>query len=70
MKDYLGYQIEVGDNIVYLSYSKTSSQFVTGIAVGFTPKKVKIKYKSMYGNPENIHAVESHKVLVINKLID
>jgi len=69
MVDFLGKEIRVHDNIVYLSHSKSSSQYVKGKVLEFTEKKVKIKHETI----SRYHIVESlvapHKIIVINSLL-
>ena len=43
MKDFLGRELNVGDEVVYLSHSRTSSNMYRGIVVEFTPCKVRIE---------------------------
>lgn len=40
MKDFLGRELNIGDEVVYLSHSRTSSRLYKAIITGFTPMKV------------------------------
>lgn len=48
MKDFLGNEIVLGDNVVYLFYGKTSSDFRKGKVVKITEKMVLIETKLWY----------------------
>lgn len=52
--DFLGKRLKLGDSVVYLSHSKTSSCFRKCKVTGFTPKKVYI---------DTGKCVEPHKLI-------
>ncbi|WP_165678734.1 hypothetical protein [Metapseudomonas otitidis] len=58
MKDYLGQDLKVGDKIVYLSHTRTSSDLSTGRIAGFTPCYVKLESTSPWAkgkvSPEKV----------------
>ena len=46
MKDFLGNEIKIGDDAVYLFHCKTSSYLIKGKVIGFTEKRVKFEDRS------------------------
>lgn len=55
MKDFLGNELAVGDQVVYLTHTRTSSSLNKGVIKKITPKMVSIEGDS-YRNP--IHVVK------------
>ena len=49
MKDFLGRELNVGDEVIYLEHFRTSSHFNRGIVMGFTPMKINIDNYSSDG---------------------
>ena len=49
MKDLLGRELSVGDEIIYLQHYRTSSSLNRGIVTGFTPMKINIDSYSIDG---------------------
>ena len=47
MDDFIGNNLKIGDNVVYISHGRTSSNLVMGVVEGFTPKKIYVH--GMYG---------------------
>ena len=43
MKDFLGRELVIGDEVIYLSHGSTSSKLYRAIIVGFTPMKVRME---------------------------
>lgn len=43
MKDFLGRELNVGDEVLYLIHTRTSSYLRRGIVIGFTPMKIHIR---------------------------
>ena len=46
MCDFLGNKLEVGDKVVYLQHTRTSSHLVKGTVLIFTPKMVTVRSDS------------------------
>ena len=49
MNDFLGKELNVGDNVIYLYHSKTSSHYSKRKVLGFGNKKIKINDGSVNG---------------------
>lgn len=49
MKDFLGKELNIGDEVVYLNHSRTSSTLRRGIVMRFTPMKIEIESYSEDG---------------------
>lgn len=49
MKDFLGKELKVGDTVVALSHSRTSSHLFKGVITSFTPQKAYIQGEYCYG---------------------
>ena len=43
MKDFIGRELAIGDEVIYLSHGRTSSCFYRAIVTGFTPMKIKLE---------------------------
>ena len=43
MKDFLGRELKVGDEVLYLIHTRTSSYLRRGVVSGFTPMKIRMK---------------------------
>ena len=52
MRDFLGNEIKVGDEAVYIDHFKTSSRLKMGKVIGFTEKRVKFEDRSK--EPEKV----------------
>lgn len=61
MKDFLGQELFVGDNVVCLSHSRTSSQLVKGTITKFTNSMLYYSYSRKY--PENVVRISPNKVV-------
>ena len=48
MKDRLGRELAVGDEVLFLEHSKTSSDLFDGVVIGFTPMFVKISCPKVF----------------------
>ena len=43
IKDFLGKELNIGDKVVSLTHSRTSSWFNRAVVIGFTPKMVRVR---------------------------
>ena len=46
MCDFLGKELKLGDSVVYLSHSRTSSRYIKTKVCGFTHQKVYLEWGS------------------------
>ncbi len=44
MIDFLGQELNIGDNVVYVKHERTSSELIKSKIIGFTNKMVKIEF--------------------------
>ena len=42
MKDFLGRELNIGDEVLYLNHTRTSSYLRRAIVTGFTPMKIRM----------------------------
>jgi len=69
MKDYLGNEIEIGDNVVAIM--PDYRMFVKGVVYQFTPQKVRIEYYYNFsGNKQSSRTIlqEPDQIICINKV--
>ena len=59
MRDFLGNEIKVGDEAVYIDHFKTSSSLKMGKVIGFTEKRVKFEGRSK--EPEKVIDISAFK---------
>lgn len=60
MCDFLGRDLEIGDMVVYLMHTRTSSQYIKTRVCGFTPKKVWVEIQT---NHDKKMCVEAYKLI-------
>ena len=60
MCDFLGRTLKLGDKVVYLMHTRTSSHYVKTVVTGFTPKKVRVAIET---NCDHTMCVESYKLI-------
>ena len=66
MKDFLGRELNVGDEVVYLQHYQTSSYLIKATVTGFTPCQVNLKRYSDDGRPLTSVRKSPYKIVKVN----
>jgi hypothetical protein len=67
MKDFFGKELKEGDSIALLQKAGSSSVYIRkGVVTGFTPNKVKVRFKLQGVNLEENSTREPHNVIKEN----
>lgn len=66
MKDFLGRELAVGDEVVYLQQYRTSSALIKAIVIDFTPCQVNLRRYLDNGEPTYSVRKSPHKIVKVN----
>ena len=69
MRDYLGNELEIGDEVI--GVLPNSREFVRGFVIAFTPQRVRIEYSyPFYGREVSTKVLlqEPTQLIVVNKI--
>lgn len=66
MKDFLGRELTVGDEVVYLQHYRTSSDLIKASVTGFTPCQVNLQRYSDNGRPTDSVRKSPYKIVKVN----
>ena len=68
MKDFLGNDLQVGDNVVALKYVNTSARLLKGVVLSITNKFVKVSHdydtNVGYFSPEKVVKINDNKAAI------
>ena len=64
MRDYLGNELEIGDEVI--GVLPNYREFVRGFVIAFTPQKVRIEYR--WGLSRNLLLQDPSQLIIVNKI--